>query len=106
MNSGNVTRSLATRLAPIAGADRPQAMQRLLILTGPGVSAESGLETFCDEFGLWTRYDLAEGAPQRFATSAKVLEFYNEGRSNRRSSVPDSAHFALRRWDGNGRATC
>ena len=57
---------------------------RIFILTGAGVSAESGLGTFRDEDGLWTKYDLSEVAtPEGFAHDpGKVHDFYNARRKN------------------------
>lgn len=82
-------------------------MQRLVILTGAGISAESGLGTFRDKDGIWTRYDLTEVAtPQGFARDpSKVLGFYNARRANSRAAVPNAAHLALARlerdWPGD-----
>jgi NAD-dependent deacetylase len=72
---------------------------RVVVLTGAGVSAESGLGTFRDAGGLWTRYDLAEVAtPEGFARNpALVHEFYNARRANARAAVPNAAHVALAR---------
>ncbi len=74
-------------------------MTRYVILTGAGVSAESGLGTFRDEGGLWSQYDLAEVAtPEGFAKNpGLVLGFYNARRANARSAVPNAAHGALAR---------
>ena len=72
---------------------------KIVILTGAGVSAESGLGTFRDMDGLWTRVDLKEVAtPEGFAVNPeKVLAFYNMRRRNARAARPNSAHFALAR---------
>ena len=69
----------------------------IAILTGAGVSAESGLGTFRDKDGLWTQHDLAEVAtPEGYARNpAKVLDFYNMRRANARDAVPNAAHHAL-----------
>ncbi len=71
--------------------------QKIVILTGAGISAESGLGTFRDEGGLWTQYDLAEVAtPEGFARNpALVHEFYNARRANCLSAAPNAAHAAL-----------
>ncbi len=73
----------------------------IVILTGAGVSAESGLGTFRDVDGLWTRYDLEEVAtPQGFARNpALVHEFYNARRRNCRGAAPNAAHAALARLE-------
>ena len=72
-------------------------MARVVILTGAGVSAESGLGTFRDVGGLWSQYDLAEVAtPEGYAKNPKlVLDFYNARRANARGAAPNAAHVAL-----------
>ena len=72
-------------------------MQRIVILTGAGLSAESGLGTFRDKGGLWTKYDLEDvAAPQGFARNpALVHEFYNARRANCLGAAPNPAHDAL-----------
>lgn len=72
---------------------------RIVILTGAGLSAESGLGTFRDEGGLWTKYDLAEVAtPEGFAADPhKVHDFYNARRRNCLEAAPNPAHHALAR---------
>jgi NAD-dependent deacetylase len=72
---------------------------KIVILTGAGVSAESGLGTFRDKGGVWTKYDLNEVAtPQGFARDPqKVIDFYNMRRKNARGARPNAAHFALAR---------
>lgn len=69
----------------------------MVILTGAGVSAESGLGTFRDKGGLWTKYDLSEVAtPEGFAKDpAKVHAFYNARRKNAAEAEPNAAHVAL-----------
>lgn len=73
--------------------------QNIVVLTGAGVSAESGLGTFRDTGGLWTQYDLAEVAtPGGFARNpALVHDFYNARRANMRAAAPNAAHVALAR---------
>ena len=72
---------------------------KIVILTGAGVSAESGLGTFRDKDGVWTKYDLSEVAtPEGFARDpAKVHAFYNARRKNAAGAKPNAAHFALAR---------
>ena len=72
---------------------------KIVILTGAGVSAESGLGTFRDTDGLWTQYDLSEVAtPEGFARNPTLVhDFYNERRSNARDAKPNAAHYALAR---------
>jgi NAD-dependent deacetylase len=79
---------------------------RILILTGAGISAESGLGTFRDKDGLWTRYDLTEVAtPEGFARNPRLVhDFYNARRANALDAAPNAAHAALARleaeWPG------
>ena len=80
----------------------------IVILTGAGISKESGLETFREEGGLWSRIRIEDVAtPEAYARDPKrVLEFYN---MRRQSMVdgnirPNAAHLALARlergWPG------
>ena len=72
---------------------------KIVVLTGAGVSAESGLGTFRDVGGLWSEYDLEDVAtPQGFARDpALVHRFYNARRANCLSARPNAAHEALAR---------
>ena len=74
-------------------------MKSIVILTGAGISAESGLGTFRDKDGLWTRYDLREVAtPEGFRRNpALVHAFYNARRANAAGAAPNPAHLALAR---------
>jgi NAD-dependent deacetylase len=74
---------------------------RVFVLTGAGVSAESGLGTFRDPDGLWTRVDLQEVAtPEGFARDpAKVHAFYNARREGLLGARPNAAHAALARLE-------
>ncbi len=76
-------------------------MARIVILTGAGISAESGLGTFRDKDGLWTQYDLNEVAtPQGFRRNpALVHDFYNARRANCAAAKPNAAHHALARLE-------
>ena len=80
-------------------ADGWGANMKIVILTGAGISAESGLGTFRDKGGVWTKYDLSEVAtPEGFARDpVKVHEFYNARRANAAGATPNAAHFALAR---------
>ena len=71
----------------------------IFVLTGAGLSAESGLGTFRDVGGLWTQYDLSEVAtPEGYAADPeKVLSFYNARRANAAGASPNAAHHALAR---------
>ena len=74
----------------------------IVILTGAGISAESGLGTFRDRDGLWTKYDLNEVAtPEGFARNPDLVhEFYNARRANCAAAAPNAAHEALARLEG------
>jgi NAD-dependent deacetylase len=74
---------------------------KIFVLTGAGVSAESGLGTFRDKDGVWTKYDLGEVAtPQGFARNpALVRDFYNARRANLAGAQPNAAHIALARLE-------
>ncbi|MEM8843024.1 MAG: NAD-dependent deacylase [Pseudomonadota bacterium] len=74
-------------------------MEHIVILTGAGVSAESGLGTFRDAGGLWSRYSLEDVAtPQGYARDPElVLDFYNARRDNCAAATPNAAHAALAR---------
>lgn len=69
----------------------------IVILTGAGVSAESGMGTFRDENGLWTQVDIEDVAtPEAFARNpARVHAFYNARRGNCIAAEPNAAHAAL-----------
>lgn len=79
----------------------------LVILTGAGISRESGLSTFRDEGGLWSGHRVEEVAtPQAFARDpALVHRFYNARRAQLDDVAPNAAHRALaeleRRWPGD-----
>lgn len=72
-------------------------MKRLVVLTGAGMSAESGVKTFRDEGGLWEGHDVMQVAsPQGFAQNPElVLEFYNQRRRQLLNVKPNSAHYYL-----------
>ncbi len=72
-------------------------MKKIIVLTGAGVSAESGINTFRDAGGLWEGHDVMEVAsPQGFAKNPElVLDFYNQRRKQLREVSPNRAHFAL-----------
>jgi NAD-dependent protein deacetylase/lipoamidase len=75
----------------------------IIILTGAGLSAESGLGTFRGKDGLWTRFNLDEVAtPEGFARNpVKVHEFYNLRRDWLKEARPNAAHFALAELERN-----
>lgn len=72
-------------------------VRNIFILTGAGVSAESGLSTFRDKNGLWAKYNIEEVASidGYLRDPARVLEFYNLRRSSHRDVKPNLAHLAL-----------
>ncbi|MDN5288915.1 MAG: NAD-dependent deacylase [Mucilaginibacter sp.] len=72
-------------------------MEKLVILTGAGISAESGLKTFRDSDGLWEGYDIEDVAtPQAWQRNpALVQEFYNARRKSVLEAKPNAAHYAL-----------
>lgn len=72
-------------------------MKKLAVLTGAGISAESGLSTFRGEGGLWAGHDVTEVAsPEGWARDRElVLEFYNQRRRAAREAKPNEAHFLL-----------
>lgn len=69
----------------------------IVVLTGAGISAESGLSTFRDSGGLWEQHSIYDVAtPEAFARNQElVLRFYNERRQQLASVVPNAAHRAL-----------
>ena len=71
--------------------------QKVVIITGAGISAESGLKTFRDSNGLWEGHDVMKVAsPQGWVDNMElVLHFYNERRSQLLEVYPNSAHKAL-----------
>ncbi|ULQ57623.1 NAD-dependent deacylase [Flavihumibacter rivuli] len=71
--------------------------KKLVVLTGAGISAESGLRTFRDSDGLWEGYSIEEVAtPRAWKKDPQlVLDFYNMRRSQVREAQPNAAHYAL-----------
>ena len=72
-------------------------MKRLVILTGAGMSSESGIKTFRDSGGLWEDYDISEVAtPEAWHRNKDlVLRFYNERRRQLSGCNPNSGHIGL-----------
>jgi NAD-dependent deacetylase len=77
---------------------RPRSV---VILTGAGISAESGIDTFRDEGGIWSRYDYRDVAtPQGFVRNPDLVhDFYNQRRAGLAAVEPNAAHFALARLE-------
>src|SRR5947208_3388770 len=71
--------------------------KKLVVLTGAGISAESGLKTFRDSDGLWEGYDINEVATATAwkRNPALVQEFYNLRRKGVKEAQPNAAHYTL-----------
>lgn len=71
--------------------------QKLVVLTGAGISAESGLRTFRDSDGLWEGYNIEDVAtPRAFRKNPQlVLDFYNLRRKGVLEAKPNAAHYGL-----------
>lgn len=78
-------------------------MKNLVILTGAGMSAESGLKTFRDAGGLWEGHDVMEVAsPEGYRNDpALVLEFYNQRRRQLKEVSPNLGHFNLKKLEAH-----
>jgi NAD-dependent deacetylase len=72
-------------------------MKKIVVLTGAGISAESGLKTFRDSDGLWEGYNIEDVAtPEAWEYNpAMVQDFYNQRRKNVLEASPNAAHYAL-----------
>ena len=81
-------------------------MSKIVILTGAGISAESGLGTFRDEGGLWSQHRIEDVAtPDGFARDPELVHrFYSARRQQAAEAQPNAAHLALaqleQRWAG------
>jgi len=78
-------------------------MKKLVVLTGAGISAESGLKTFRDSDGLWQGHDIMEVAtPQGWRKNHElVLEFYNQRRRQLHKVQPNRGHKTLFELENN-----
>ncbi len=76
-------------------------MKKIVILTGAGISAESGIQTFRDAGGLWEGHDIMEVAsPEGFKKNPElVLDFYNKRRKQLLEVKPNDAHKVLARLE-------
>jgi NAD-dependent deacetylase len=76
-------------------------MKKVIVLTGAGISAESGIKTFRDSDGLWENYPIEDVAtPEGWKRDPElVLRFYNERRKQLSEVVPNDAHKALQRLE-------
>ena len=71
--------------------------KRIAVLTGAGVSAESGFATFRDTGGLWEQYDVNDVASIEgwYRNRKLVLDFYNQRRAQLKDAKPNAAHLAI-----------
>ncbi|MEO0372587.1 MAG: NAD-dependent deacylase [Pseudomonadota bacterium] len=78
-------------------------MEKIVILTGAGISAESGLGTFRDEGGLWAQHAIEDVAtPEGFARNPQLVhDFYNARRAQAAEAKPNAAHHALARLEAD-----
>ncbi len=74
-----------------------ESVKKLVVLSGAGMSAESGLRTFREMGGLWEEYDVYEVAsPEGWEKDRElVLRFYNDRRKQLQDALPNRGHFAL-----------
>ena len=72
-------------------------MKKVVVLSGAGISAESGISTFRDSGGLWEQHDVMDvaSAPGWKKNPALVLDFYNRRRSQLEGVEPNRAHFDI-----------
>jgi NAD-dependent deacetylase len=82
-------------------------MKHLVVLTGSGISAESGLKTFRESGGLWEGYDVYEVATPEgwYKNPELVLEFYNQRRKQALEAKPNEAHNILAELENNFKVT-
>jgi NAD-dependent deacetylase len=76
-------------------------MKKIVVLTGAGISAESGIKTFRDSNGLWEEHRVEDVATYAawLRNPDMVLEFYNQRRKQLASVEPNAAHYALVRLE-------
>jgi NAD-dependent deacetylase len=82
-------------------------MKHIVILTGAGISAESGLKTFRDSDGLWEGYNIEDVAtPQAWKRNPTLVQdFYNQRRKSVLEAKPNAAHFALAKLEEKYKVT-
>lgn len=75
--------------------------KNIVILSGAGISAESGIKTFRDADGLWEGHDIMEVAsPEGWHKNPNlVLDFYNKRRAQLKTVSPNSAHLKIAAWE-------
>ena len=95
------TSAIAVRPAKARLAAKRMRFNSIVVLTGAGLSAESGLGTFRDKGGLWSQFNIAEVAtPKGFARNpTRVHDFYNLRRRRHDDAEPNAAHYALARLE-------
>ena len=78
-------------------------MKKIVVLTGAGMSAESGISTFRDSNGLWENHDIMEVAsPEGWKKNpALVLDFYNKRRAQLKEVKPNKGHEILAELEKN-----
>ena len=78
-------------------------MEKIVILSGAGISAESGLRTFRDSDGLWENHRIEDVATPEawFKDPELVLKFYNDRRKQVNEAKPNDAHFALAKLESH-----
>ncbi|MDH7914201.1 Sir2 family NAD-dependent protein deacetylase [Winogradskyella sp. SYSU M77433] len=81
--------------------------KHIVVLTGAGMSAESGVKTFRDHDGLWEGHDVMQVAsPEGFRNNpALVLDFYNQRRRQLKTVTPNSAHIAIANLESDYKVT-
>lgn len=82
-------------------------MKNLVVLTGAGMSAESGISTFRDAGGLWDKYPVEQVAtPEGYARNPElVINFYNERRRQLLEVEPNQGHYGVAAWEKAFRVT-
>ncbi|MEQ9305254.1 MAG: NAD-dependent deacylase [Marinoscillum sp.] len=82
-------------------------MKKVVVLSGAGISAESGIRTFRDSNGLWEGHDVMEVAtPEGWAKNQDlVLDFYNQRRKQALEVQPNNGHIALARLESDFNVT-
>lgn len=82
-------------------AENNSIMKKIVVLTGAGISAESGISTFRDTNGLWENYNVMDVATHDawYKDKALVTQFYNERRAQLKRVAPNSAHIGLKEWE-------
>jgi NAD-dependent deacetylase len=75
-------------------------MSKLIVFTGAGLSADSGLKTFRDSNGLWEQHDVDQIANiDNFRKNFDLVHrFYNERRTQAATAIPNTAHHSIRSW--------